>query len=976
MLLLAAVSAAAAIRAGPLASPRRALASCQRGACVFAMADDEMLTLDDDDSEEMLTLDGAEMLTLDGDDSAEMLTLDGDDADDDAADTAADAVPSGLSVPARRDEVLPPVPTLDEAAATAAASAADPADPAALTLELLEWPRLSSHVASFAGTATCRAAMAAGLAVPTSRGASEALLAETAEAHRLEGALARTIDLRGFGDVSPLATLAGKGGVLTGEQLATVERSLAAAAALRKVVRGAADDDPAALLTVLPALLDGVPVQAELRRAIGEAVDEGGAVRDSAEPTLGQLRFELRDVAAGARRDLAALIQRKGDALASTSPIRRGDRFVLQVIAKQKHRVPGVVRDVSASGQTLYVEPKEVEATNTKLKTLAKREAAAERRVLAALSKRVGEPKVLAELRTLQAAVERIDAAAARARYATHVGARPVALCDPPRRCDDAEAAAVAAAAAEGCNVDGVSLRALRHPLLVWRSPAEAPDASAVVPMDFRVPAGVRGVVITGPNTGGKTVALKTLGISALMAKAGLWPLCDGDGGGGGGDDDDAQQIPWFDTVMADIGDDQSIVQSLSTFSAHVRRVQRILGSASEASLVLLDEVGSGTDPTEGAALGMALLRSLADRAALTMCTTHHGRLKSLKYGDRRFENACVEFDVESLAPTYRLLWGIPGKSNALAIARRLGLQPAVVDDARGLLTEEEVSIEEVVAELQQQRDEARQLNAALVARRVEAERAAAEAAAATAAAQQEQRQMRAALERDLAGELAAAKAQVSALLKEASAAAPSSRAAAAQRASRELGKVARGAADAAAAAAAPAAAAAAAAAPPATSEVGAGDLVLVPSLGEAPVHVESRKGGQLTVVFGGLKMKVKLKDVAKVVQTAAAAAAAAPAKPKKPKRGGGGGAARTRTAVKLDGNTVDVRGERAADVGAPLARGLDRAAELGTCFVVHGHGDLRRAVRLALDDEPMVVRYEDADAASGGAGCTVVYLK
>ena len=157
---------------------------------------------------------------------------------------------------------------------------------------------------------------------------------------------------------------------------------------------------------------------------------------------------------------------------------------------------------------------------------------------------------------------------------------------------------------------------------------------------------------------------------------------------------------------------------------------------------------------------------------------------------------------------------------------------------------------------------------------------------------------------------------------------------------------------------------------------MGAGDLVLVPSLGEAPVHVESRKGGQLTVVFGGLKMKVKLKDVAKVVQTAAAAAAAAPAKPKKPKRGGGGGAARTRTAVKLDGNTVDVRGERAADVGAPLARGLDRAAELGTCFVVHGHGDLRRAVRLALDDEPMVVRYEDADAASGGAGCTVVYLK
>ena len=422
------------------------------------------------------------------------------------------------------------------------------------------------------------------------------------------------------------------------------------------------------------------------------------------------------------------------------------------------------------------------------------------------------------------------------------------------------------------------------------------------------------------------------------MAKAGLWPLCDGDGGGGG-DDDSAQQIPWFDTVMADIGDDQSIVQSLSTFSAHVRRVQRILGSASEASLVLLDEVGSGTDPTEGAALGMALLRSLADRAALTMCTTHHGRLKSLKYGDRRFENACVEFDVESLAPTYRLLWGIPGKSNALAIARRLGLQPAVVDDARGLLTEEEVSIEEVVAELQQQRDEARQLNAALVARRVEAERAAAEAAA-TAAAQQDAapdaRGARARPRGRARGGEAGVGARRGGVGRRAfvarrrrpGASASSARWRAAPPTRRRRGGPRRR-------------RVAQPPTPPATSEVGAGDLVLVPSLGEAPVHVESRKGGQLTVVFGGLKMKVKAQGRGEGRADGGG--------------GGGGGDSRRsraaaaaaarrarRTAVKLDGNTVDVRGERAADVAAPLARRRPRRRARRR-FVVRGHGDLRR---------------------------------
>merc|ERR1719331_1860494 len=180
-----------------------------------------------------------------------------------------------------------------------------------------------------------------------------------------------------------------------------------------------------------------------------------------------------------------------------------------------------------------------------------------------------------------------------------------------------------------------------------------------MVPMDVQIPEGVRAVVITGPNTGGKTVMLKTLGMATLMARAGLRVLCAPEAA--------AARVPFFPAVMADIGDDQSIVQSLSTFSAHVARIRRILAHAAESkgsALVLLDEVDSGTDPTEGSALGMAVLRQLATDACLTLATTHHGRLKSLKYsdGDGTFENACVEFDVQSMAPTYRILWGIPGR--------------------------------------------------------------------------------------------------------------------------------------------------------------------------------------------------------------------------------------------------------------------------------------------------------------------------
>ena len=432
-------------------------------------------------------------------------------------------------------------------------------------------------------------------------------------------------------------------------------------------------------LCLLAELLNAVPLQAELRRELGAAIDEAGEVRDSASPTLGELRYVLREMATSTRRALGAIIAKKSDALATSQPVYRGDRFLLQVIAKQKHRIKGTVRDVSGTGQTLYVEPREVEAANTKLRQLAKKEEALTFKVRKELSARVGVTATAEGLLRLQEAVATIDLAAARARYGARVGATPVRF-------------------REDAAVGGVELRQLCHPLLVWRDNGKAPNASAVVPMDFEVPDFVRAVVVTGPNTGGKTVSLKTLGISALMAKAGLWLLCEEQG-----DAEGEVEIPWFDRVMADIGDEQSIAQSLSTFSAHVARMKAIMEAATPSSLVLLDEVGAGTDPTEGSALGMSVLRRLAGAASLTMATTHHGRLKTLKASDPRFENACVEFDDASLRPTYRLLWGVPGRSNALAIASRLGMPSDVIDGARGLLGEQDADEHDVLVELQEQ---------------------------------------------------------------------------------------------------------------------------------------------------------------------------------------------------------------------------------------------------------------------------------
>jgi len=339
---------------------------------------------------------------------------------------------------------------------------------------------------------------------------------------------------------------------------------------------------------------------------------------------------------------------------------------VLSVKAPQKDQVPGIVHDASSSGMTVMVEPSAIVPAGNELRQLTARE---KREIEVILQKLSGQVTAIAEdLFRLLAILTEIDLAIARARYGYWLKANPPSFRE-----------------------QAITLRQLRHPLLVWQQQQE--QGREVIPVDILISPTIKVVVMTGPNTGGKTATLKTFGLAALMAKVGMFIPAR-----------EPVELPWFDVVLADIGDEQSLQQNLSTFSGHIRRIGRILDTITTKSLVLLDEVGAGTDPSEGSAIATALLEHLANHTYLTIATTHFGELKTLKYQNPQFENASVEFDDVQLAPTYRLLWGIPGRSNALAIARRLGLPENIIDAAQNHVGYGSTEINTVIAELEAQR--------------------------------------------------------------------------------------------------------------------------------------------------------------------------------------------------------------------------------------------------------------------------------
>ena len=409
-----------------------------------------------------------------------------------------------------------------------------------------------------------------------------------------------------------------------------------------------------------PAFSGIKPVAESLYRA-GSILEED-VIADTASPELADIRRHKRAAASKGRQILQKIIssQSYSKVLQEAIITQRDGRFVVPVKAEFRGSLPGLVHDVSSSGATLFVEPMGVVQANNELKELEAKEKKEIERILRELSAMAADSHndILSDYDILV----RLDLIFARGQLSYRMDAsRPEIRRD-----------------------GGVYLRRARHPLL---------DSGRAVPIDVELGRGFDTLVITGPNTGGKTVSLKTLGLLTLMAQCGLH-IPAGSG----------SVVSVFDRVLADIGDEQSIEQSLSTFSAHMVNIVQILEEADGHSLILFDELGAGTDPIEGAALAIAIIQHVRGQGARVAATTHYAELKTFAMTTAGVENASCEFDVETLRPTYKLLTGIPGKSNAFAISQRLGLDPAVIETARAQMDSESIRFEDVLTQLEEKR--------------------------------------------------------------------------------------------------------------------------------------------------------------------------------------------------------------------------------------------------------------------------------
>jgi DNA mismatch repair protein MutS2 len=534
------------------------------------------------------------------------------------------------------------------------------------SLQTLEFPKVLARVAGEAGFSVGRERVLA-LEPTTDLDEARRRLAFTSEAVRLIDTQPRA-GLAGAQDVRTQLLRASRGGDLTASDLVLVGGTLRAARSVARLLGDLSRD----AYPQMTALGEAMPVHPHLVRRIEEVVDDEGEVLDSASPRLRRLRGDVRAANQRLQQRLRTLVGEFGHVLQEPIVTTRADRYVVPVKADFRGRVRGIVHDQSSSGATLFIEPMVVVELNNALREVQAQEQEEVERILREVSGEIG-----AEAEAIGAAVEALgefDLQLARARYGRmHRAVEPM------------------------LNRDGrIQLQRARHPLLTGN----------VVPIDVELGNEWFMIVVTGPNTGGKTVALKTVGLLTLMAQAGLHvPAQDG------------SELAVFDEVFADIGDEQSIEQSLSTFSSHVTRIIEILRSVAALrrsspdgpppALVLFDELGAGTDPDEGSALARSILTYLLDRRVPTIATTHYSELKAFAHEQKGVVNASVAFDLETLSPTYELEIGLPGRSNALAIAARLGLDPRIVRGARRHLGTAGVRMEGLLRDLEQERDAA-----------------------------------------------------------------------------------------------------------------------------------------------------------------------------------------------------------------------------------------------------------------------------
>lgn len=745
-------------------------------------------------------------------------------------------------------------------------------------------------------------------------------LARTREAVRF---LARhNPDLTGATDVREIVRMAARGRVLTPSELLQVQRTVRVAERVRQSIMRERREFPR-----LARLVREWPSHLGLAEAIAEVLDDEGRVKDTATPELAALRRALRETHQQLRERLEALIRSPEIRGLLQEPLftLRGGRYVLPVRAEHRHRFPGIVHDQSSTGATFFIEPFAVVELNNRLRTLEREQEREVRRILRRLSQRVGRAA-----ETLTRVVEvlgELDMLFARARYALELEAiepqlesfRPV---EPPH--------------------PGSTLRLYqaRHPLL---------PQDQVVPVDIVLEEGIYALVITGPNTGGKTVTLKTVGLLALMAQSGLFiPAAEG------------SALSVFRGIYADIGDEQSIEQSLSTFSAHIRNIIRILQQADRRSLVLLDELGAGTDPHEGAALAWAILDALVRRGVTTLVATHYPELKVYAHRTPGVQNASMEFDPETLQPTYRLLLGLPGRSNALIIARRLGLDPSILREARERLSPGQQEAEDLLSAIQeheraarQAREEAERLRERLAQQEAELRQrleeleeqrqALLEEARAQAQAEAEalQRQLRA-LERRWLYE-GRDRQQLQALRQDREAL---------EALTQRLEEI---------------PAAPDTPTPPAPAPLVPGARVFLPRFRREGVVLQVHPD-EVEVQMGPLRVRVDPEDVRVLEASSEEGSAPEPQVE-----------VRAPQQRESPGVECHLRGMTVEDALEVLERHLEQAYLAGLPWVriVHGRGTgrLREAVRQFLQEHPLVIRFRGGDPPEGGEGVTIAWL-
>jgi len=462
--------------------------------------------------------------------------------------------------------------------------------------------------------------------------------------------------LSGLHDIRGALKRAGIGGVLNPGELLKVADVLYAC---RNLKNYASEDNTSEGENVVRELISCLNTNKRLEDNIKNAIISEEEISDDATPELFSIRRKIREQQNAIKDKLNEIVKssKYQKYMQEALVTMRGDRYVIPVKQEFRNEVPGLVHDMSASGATIFIEPMAIVEANNSIKQLKVKEQLEIERILAELTAQVKDMADALEANV--SLLAKLDFIFAKAKLSVDYN------CVCP----------------ELNNEKRIIIKRGRHPLL---------EKSKVVPIDLWIGEDFNTLVITGPNTGGKTVTLKTVGLFTLMTQAGLHiPASDG------------TEMAVFKNVFADIGDEQSIEQSLSTFSSHMKNIINILHKADENSLVLFDELGAGTDPTEGAALAMAILENLKQRDAITLATTHYSEIKAYAVSTKGVENACCEFDVETLKPTYKLLIGVPGKSNAFAISQKLGLSKQIINRAKEFLSQEDIKFEDMLLSIE-----------------------------------------------------------------------------------------------------------------------------------------------------------------------------------------------------------------------------------------------------------------------------------